>query len=229
MATGAKQVNKTLSEKLDRLCGQQVAITFDDDDRQHFCTCFGIWLDRFFLTQTPMDFGTRDMLSPWKSAVVRFVEAGMLCSFKTRIVHTDPYSLIFFDHPDSITNINSRSSKRVAEFLPAFIQWHGNEYGGAIRDLSKGGCSFIMSNCQDEIFNHPGVGSTFPVKFQMHGEAAQTELNCKVVRVEEDQEELSLGISFQKSGKSILSKIGNYVSYMSEILGGEQTDSIVTV
>ncbi len=233
MATELKEISSSIADKLYRLCGQQVAITFDDDNRQYFCLCLGMLQDRFFLTQIPSDSEIQDELARGKSAVARFVESGMLCSFKTRIrkVLTDPFHLIFFDYPDSLNVTNLRSSKRVAVFLPAVIEWAGEEYGGAIRDLSEGGCLFIMNTCQDE--EHSGVnkafksietGSTFPIKFQMHGEKEPTELGCKVARLEEDQEELRMGIAFQKSSERITSKIGNYVSHMSKILEGKKSD-----
>jgi c-di-GMP-binding flagellar brake protein YcgR len=131
--------------------------------------------------------------------------------------------MIFFDYPDSLEVINLRSAKRVDVFLPATIKWHDEEYEGVIKDLSEGGCLFVIKYWQDEVFKDLEVGSTFPIKFQMHGDKALTEIECKVVRINKDHEELRLGFSFQKSHQNIISRIGNFVSRISKMLENGQS------
>lgn len=220
MANASKDVYTRSTDNLNGLCGQQVSITFGGSEKQYFCFCWGVCRDRFVLTQIPVDADIQGKLVTGTPAVVRFVESGMVCGFKTRIhkALTLPFRLIFFEYPNSIEMVNLRNSKRVPLFLQAEIQWKGAAYEGAIRDLSEGGCFFEMKYWQDEAFRDLEVGTTFPIKFTIHGEKDPTKIECKAVRVTKDQDELRMGLSFNDSRKGAMSKIAGFVQYISKLL-----------
>lgn len=220
MANASRDVYTRSTDNLNGLCGQQVSITFGDEDKQYFCFCWGVCRDRFVMTQIPVDVDIQGKLAAGTSAVVRFVESGMVCGFKTRIhkVLTLPFRLIFFEYPNSIDMVNLRNSKRVSIFLQAEIQWKGEIYEGAIRDLSEGGCFFVMKYWQDEAFKDFEVGTTFPIRFTIHGEKNPTEIECKAVRVTKDQDELRAGLSFDNKRKSAMEKVAGFVSDISKLL-----------
>lgn len=220
MASSSKDVHTHSAENLNGLCGQQVSITLGSEDKQYFCFCWGVCRGRFLMTQIPVDADIQNKLAIGTPAVMRFVESGMVCGFKTRIhkVITLPFRLIFFEYPDSVEMVNLRTSKRVNIFLQAEIQWKGEMYEGAIRDLSEGGCFFEMKYWQDEAFKDLEVGSTFSITFTIHGETDPTEIECKAVRVIKDQDELRMGLSFNDSRKSSKGKIAGFVSYISKLL-----------
>jgi hypothetical protein len=223
MTIGSNKVVTRPAENLNRLCGQQVSITFGNEEKQYFCFCWGVCRDRFFMTQIPADSDIQGKLAVGAQAIVRFVESGMVCGFKTHVnkALTHPFKLIFFDYPKSIDAVNLRHSKRVPIFLNATIQWKGEDYEGAIRDLSEGGCFFEMNYWQDEAFDDMEVGSTFPIRFTIHGDEAETELEGKAVRVVRDQDDLRLGIAFTAGRQKATSKIANFISYISKLLEHE--------
>jgi len=220
MTSASKDVSTCAAENLNSLCGQQVSITFTDDEKQYFCFCWGVCRERFIMTQIPVDTDIQGKLIPGTPAVVRFVESGMVCGFKTRIhkILNHPFRLLFFEYPGSIDMVNLRDSKRVSIFLQAEVQWKGEKYEGAIRDLSEGGCFFVMKYWQDEAFKDLNVGTTLRIKFTIHGEKAPTEVECKAVRVTKDQDELSMGLSFNDPQKNTKGKIGGFVSDISKLL-----------
>ncbi len=220
MAFGSSNVDIISPDNLNRLCGQQISITFGGNEKQFFCFCWGVCRGRFFMTQVPVDSDLQDEIEPGTPAVVRFVESGMVCGFKTRVYRqiTHPFRLLFFNYPTSIDSVNLRNSRRVSIFLDAIIRWKGEEYNGAIRDLSEGGCFFTMNYWQDEAFDDLTVGSTFPIKFTIHGEKAPTELECKTVRITRDQEELRMGISFVGGRPKTTGKIAAFIAYVSKLL-----------
>lgn len=220
MTSASNNEHAHSSDNLNRLCGQQVSITFGSGDKQYFCFCWGVCRGKFVMTQVPVDTEIQGKLLTGTSAVIRFVESGMVCGFKTRIhkLITLPFRLIFFDYPVSIDKVNLRSSKRVPIFLQAEIQWKDETYEGAIRDLSEGGCFFEMKYWQDEAFNDLKVGSTFPLKFTIHGETEPTEVECKAVRVIKDQDELRMGLYFNDSGKGIKGKLSGFITDISKLL-----------
>jgi len=220
MAIGSNKVETRPAENLNKLCGQQVSITFGSEDKQYFCFCWGVCRDRFFMTQIPADSDIQSKLAAGSPAIIRFVESGMVCGFKTRVnkALAHPFRLIFFDYPKSIDAVNLRHSKRVPIFLNATIQWKGENYEGAIRDLSEGGCYFEMTYWQDEAFDDMKVGSTFPIKFTIHGDDAETEIECKAVRVIRDQDDLRMGLSFIGGRKKTTGRIAGFISYISQWL-----------
>jgi c-di-GMP-binding flagellar brake protein YcgR len=220
MAGAPKEVLTRSADNLNGLCGQQVSITFGDEDKQYFCFCWGVCRDRFIMTQAPVDTDIQGKLVTGATVVVRFVESGMVCGFKTRIhkVITAPFRLIFFEYPASIDAVNLRQSKRVSISLQAEIQWKEDIHEGTIRDLSEGGCFFEMKYWQDPAFKDLEVGSTFPIRFTIHGEASHTELSCKAVRVIKDQDDLRMGLAFNDDRKEAKGSIAKFVSYISKLL-----------
>lgn len=223
MANNSINATTLSTDNLNRLCGQQVSITFGNEDRQYFCFCLGVCRDRFVMTQTPVDPDIHNKLASGEPAVIRFVESGMVCGFKTRInkAIAFPFRLIFFDHPDSLEVINLRNSKRVSLYLKADIQWHGEAHSGAIRDLSEGGCFFVMTYWQDESFSDLGVESSFPIRFKIHGDKTSLELKARVVRITKDKEELRMGLAFADGQKEATGRIRDFVSYISQLLENE--------
>ncbi len=220
MAASSKEVYTRSADNLNALCGQQVSVTFGDEDKQYFCFCWGMCRGKFFMTQIPVDADIQGKLIANAPAVIRFVESGMVCGFKTRIYKTvtTPFRLIFFEYPDSVDMVNLRSSKRVSIFLQAEIEWKDETYEGAIRDLSEGGCFFEMKHWQDPAFKDLEVGSAFSITFTIHGESSPTKLNCKAVRVIKDQDDLRLGLSFTGGRQDAKGNIGKFVSYISKLL-----------
>lgn len=220
MASDSKDVYTRSAENLNGLCGQQVSISLGNEDKQYFCFCWGVCRDRFVMTQIPVDTDIQAKLAAGSPAIIRFVESGMVCGFKTRIhkVLTLPFRLIFFEYPGSIEMANLRNFKRVSVSLQAEIQWNNENYEGTIRDLSEGGCFFEMKYWQDEAFKDLAVGSTFPIKFAIHGDKTPTELPCRAVRVIRDQEELRMGLSFDDSSQEGKKKISGFVSYISNLM-----------
>jgi c-di-GMP-binding flagellar brake protein YcgR len=220
MGTDPKDIKRLSADNLERLCGQQFSITMSHGEQQYFCVCLGVCRDRFIMTQAPVDLDVQSKLASGKKAVIRFVESGMVCGFKTRIhkAITFPFRLIFFDYPDSLEVINLRNSKRVSLYLQATIQWHGEQYAGTIRDLSDGGCFFEMKYWQDEAFSDLDLESRFTIKFNIHEEKTPLELNVKVARLNKDKDELRLGLSFENGQDETVERVRAFVAYISQLL-----------
>lgn len=219
MTEDTNNVKKRDTEILSRLCGEQLSIKFGNDENQYFCFCRGVHPDKYLMTQTPAAIGIENNLTPDTQAVVRFVESGMVCGFKTRVQQfiTRPYRLIFFDYPDSIEMINLRASRRVAVSLKATIQWEDQTFDGQIRDLSIGGCFFIMKYSQDPPFKDLELNSNLSIRFSIPDEKSPIELKCKPVRVSKDKEDLQMGLSFDDDQQETIGRVATFVGYISQI------------
>ena len=223
MGNDSKNVKTRSADNLDRLCGQQVSMTLGHEGRQYFCSCRGVCSDRFVMMQTPADPDIQNRLATGEPAVIRFIESGMVCGFKTRVnkAITFPFRLVFFEYPDCLEVINLRHSKRVSLHLRADIQWNGEQYEGTIKDLSEGGCFFMMKYWEDEAFNDLGMESIFPIKFKTQEDKAPVELKARVVRMNKDKEEFHMGLAFGDGQAEATDRIKIFVSFISQLLENE--------
>ena len=98
MAENPKNVTTCDSGNLSRLCGEQLSIKFGNDENQYFCFCRGVHQGKYLMIQTPVAVGIENGLTPGNQVVIRFVESGMVCGFKTTIQQyiTRPYRLLVF-------------------------------------------------------------------------------------------------------------------------------------
>ena len=220
MTDNAKNITKRDPGNLSRLCGEQLSIKFGNEENQYFCFCRGVHSGKYFMTQTPVAAGIESSLIPGNQVVVRFVESGMVCGFKTQVQQfiTRPYRLIFFNYPDSIETINLRASKRVAVSLKGTITWENQTFDGSIRDLSRGGCFFVLRYWQDPLFNNLDVNSKLTISFSTFDEKPSIELTSKVVRVIKDGDDLKMGLSFDADQQEITDRVATFVDYISQFL-----------
>lgn len=219
------KVETRSADNLDRLCGNQVSITFGKDDKQYFCFCLGMCPGKFFMTQIPIAPNIDKKLTPGNSAVIRFVESGMVCGFKANIQHVimHPFRLVFFDYPDELEVVNLRASKRVTLFLRATIQKDGKDFEGAIRDLSCGGCFFVMNYWQDPFWDDLGIESNLFIKFKVYDDKPPIELKCKPARIGKDEDEISMGLIFDGNPQEFLDRVADFIVYVSQFQGGVES------
>lgn len=207
-------------EMLNRLCGKQLSIKFEKDENQYFCFCRGVHPEKYLLTQTPAAVGIEKKMMAGKQAVVRFVESGMVCGFKTRVQQAilKPYRLIFLDYPDSIEMVNLRTSKRVAVSIKAVVNWEKERLDGQIRDLSGGGCFFTMKYWQDPLLKDLNLDSTLSIRFSIPGDESVIELKCRPVRIIREEEDLKMGLSFDDGQQGPTDRVASFVEYIAQLL-----------
>ena len=220
MTENTKNITTRDPGNLSRLCGEQLSVKFENDENQYFCFCRGVHHDKYLMTQTPVAVGIENSLIPGSQAVIRFVESGMVCGFKTNIQQyiTRPYRLLFFDYPDSIETVNLRASKRIAVSLKGTAQWENQTFDGSIRDLSRGGCFFALKYWQDPLFNNLDVGSKLIIRFSISEEKPPIEIGCEVVRMIKDGDDLKMGLSFDADQQKIINEVTAFVDYVSKFL-----------
>lgn len=219
MANGLKDLMKRSADNLIRLCGQQVSITFGKDDKKYFCLCLGVSNGKFFLTQMPVDPDIDKKLTPGNKAIIRFVESGKVCGFKTSICQafTKPFRLIFFDFPEYLEMINLRTSKRVTVSLEAVIKMGDDIYDGLIKDLSNGGCLFVMKYSEIIRLDDLGKNSKLSIKFTLMYDDSPVQLQCTPVRLGKDKEEISMGLSFDEDQQESLDKVNNFIHFINQL------------
>ncbi|MFH0727378.1 MAG: PilZ domain-containing protein [Pseudomonadota bacterium] len=221
MATQPNSVVKKSVDNLNYLCGQQVSLKFGKDDKQLFCSCLGVSTGQFILTQIPAVPAIEQKLAPGNGTIIRFVESGMVCGFKTRIQQaiTMPFRLIFFDYPDSLELLNLRASKRVPLFINAILRLNDRNFEGSIRNLSEGGCFFVAEYWKSAPLAALTMESSLFILFTLFNDDTAVALQCRPVKVDSDKNEIRLGIAFGDNPSEIKCKIANFVGHVSQLLG----------
>lgn len=221
MTTQPNSVIRIPADNLYYLCGQQVSVKFGKDEKQLFCVCLGVSTGQFILTQTPIAPDIDQKLTPGNPVVVRFVESGKVCGFKSRIRQTitTPFRLVFFDYPDSLELLNLRASKRVPIFIDASIEVSGKYYEGSIRNLSEGGCYFVTEYWKSTPLTTLAVNDFILISFTLLNSNTEISLRCRPVKVDYDKEEIRMGIAFENNPPQLIEKISGFVEYVSQLLG----------
>lgn len=224
MTTQSNQSNSVIKQSVDNLnylCGQQVSLKFGKDDKQLFCLCQGVSAGQFILTQIPVDPDIEPKLTPGNSVVVRFVESGKVCGFKTRIRQavTKPFRLLFFDYPESLELLNLRAFKRVPLFVNATLRVNDTHFEGSIRNLSAGGCFFVAEYWKSAPLADLTMSSPLTIFFTLLNNDTEVSLHCRPVKVDADKKEIRLGIAFEDNPPETMRKIVDFVAYISQLLG----------
>jgi hypothetical protein len=223
MTTEPNAIIKKSVDNLNYLCGQQLSLKFGKDDKQLFCICQGVSSGQFILTQIPVAPDIEQKLTPGNSVVIRFVESGMVCGFKTKIRQaiTMPFRLIFFHYPDSLELLNLRASKRVPLNINATIRVNDTSFEGSIRNLSVGGCFFVAEYWKSKSLANLTIESSLFILFTLFNDDTAVTLECRPVKLDSDKDEIRLGIAFGKNQPEPIGKIANFVEYISRLLGDE--------
>jgi hypothetical protein len=218
-------VIKKTADNLSSLCGQQISLKFGNDERQHFCICVGVSIGQFVVAQIPAVADIEQKLTPGNPTVVRFVESGMVCGFKTKVRQfiLIPFRLIFFDYPDSLELINLRSSKRVPLFLNAMVRLNDKDFEGAIKNLSAGGCLFVAEFWQSAPLANLTPGTVLFISFALVNEDITVTLQGRPVKVEADKNEVRIGFAFQNNPPESIQKVSGFVDYVNQLLGNEES------
>jgi hypothetical protein len=223
MTTQAKTIVKKSIDNLNYLCGQQVSLKFGMDDKQLFCICQGVSTGQFIVTQIPVAPGIDQKLTPGNSVVIRFIESGMVCGFKARILQaiTMPFRLIFFNYPDSLELLNLRASKRVPLNIDATLRINDKDFEGTIRNLSVGGCFFVAEYWKSTPLASLTTASSLVIIFTLLNNDTAVSLQCRPAKVDADKNEIRLGIAFENNPPETLNRVADFVEYVSRLLGAE--------
>ena len=106
----------------------------------------------------------------------------------------------------------------MAVSLKGTVQWESQTFDGSIRDLSNGGCFFALRYWQDPLFNNLDVGSKLTISFSISDEKPSIELECKVVRLIKDGDDLKMGLSFDNNQQEVINRVATFVDYVSQFL-----------
>jgi hypothetical protein len=228
MTTQANCVIKKSVDNLNYLCGQQVSLKFGKEDKQLFCFCQGVSTGQFILTQIPVAPDIDQKLTPGNSVVIRFIESGMVCGFKTRILQaiTMPFRLIFLNYPDSIELLNLRASKRVPLNISAVLRMNDKNYEGTIRNLSVGGCFFVTEYWKSAPLAGITTALSLFIVFTLLNNNTAVSLQCRPAKVDADNNEIRLGIAFENNPPETRNLVADFVEYVGQLLGAGSCDMI---
>lgn len=156
---------------------------------------------RYWVIRTPTAVVTnKTRLIAGDEVTARFLHRGKAVGSGARIRGTihDPDHLMFITIPEVLVEQNLRSTPRVTCFLPARLSANGDApLIGAIKDISQGGCRFLIKVGHARPTPNYPDGSPIRVSFRathMENELTYDGIvrNCRM-----GEERLSVGVKFE--------------------------------
>lgn len=159
--------------------------------------------------------GIQDKLYTGNQVVVRYLQAGAIFGFQAKLlgVTSAPKKLIFISYPRIIEEHNVRSEKRISCFLPARTKVDDKENRGAVLDMSRHGCRYVVKHSKvrktKDLFQ---VDGQIELAFQLPGMEGEQSLTGTIRNVRKDGDELSVGIEFGDVDSEAKARISEFFS-----------------
>ena len=137
------------------------------------------------------------------AVVVYYLSQDMVYEFETKFIRIvpDPIELILLEYPESVNIREFRSHKRINCFVSADIQVRNNEKKGPIKglmkDISKKGCRCVFQLAEGSR-NPFCLDEQIILTCHFPGIAGEQEAFGKVRNIQEEEENLSIGIEFSE-------------------------------
>ncbi len=194
-------------------------------DKARFkCPYLGMKRDEFLIAQMPGVPGFRDKIAQSPGLFIRFMLAGTIFGFETRVVSlaVRPYPLLFFAYPRKVETVNLRKTRRVDTFIEALSDMGEGVFPGAILDLSLGGCLFSMDRAK--IIRAPLIvpGQVVTLQFSLDEPEIKLLLNAEIINSRMDMDTIQVGLKFlfTPGDKPLARKIVAYIDNIQGFLGG---------
>jgi len=145
---------------------------------------------------------------------VRYLYKGAVWGFKSRLkrVISTPAGLLLIEIPDTLESCDLRQEERIDCLLPGKIQLGKTSRKGAVVDLSKNGCRFMVRNPKGKKAPEVAINDELALTCSFPGVEGEQALTGRVRQIHQDEQTTALGLEFVKPNRQIESIIQNYLS-----------------
>lgn len=201
--------------------GRPVMIQFAAYPDRYKSVLIGTDQAHYVIVQIPVFAGVRNRLYEGNRVTIRYVDKATVFGFHSTIKDFifKPAPLLFLNYPETVDVVSMRGEDRVSCYLEAVLEADGRSIGGAITDLSQGGCRFSMDKKSRPDLYGIGEGRPLSLRFPLGLDGEPLVINGQVRGFNEDSSKVNLGIMFDKTEDCLLAKLSTYISNVRKFIG----------
>ncbi len=148
--------------------------------------------------------------------VIRYILKGAMFGFKSNIIDVlnEPAKLVFIDYPKKIENQDLRTHKRLDCYLPAEVRIEDDSIAGAITDISRKGCQFLVktSESKNSLIQLLQIDNEIDVDFQLPGVEETITITGKQKNIKKDKVNINIGIEFNNMNIEVQERLYGFLS-----------------
>ncbi len=214
-------IEEKSGQRLHLELGTPMMLQLTGMDAQVRTVFVGLEVDKYFTLSLPRLADFEDLLWPGNLAVLRYINAGKVYGFETKILslyYKKPIRVLYLAYPPQVEILNLREAPRIDCYLPALATCHQNEVRGAILDIGPKGIRFGSTQCSDEQVADLQMDDPVVVSCYFPGLAEVQNLPCTVRNVHVGQLMTTLGLAFSDVSPEVVSAIQKYVGQVADFL-----------
>ncbi|MBT8355191.1 MAG: DUF4388 domain-containing protein [Flavobacteriaceae bacterium] len=210
------------SSSIEAEIGAKLKLEIEECEKPLMSSLVGIVPGQYILlTVSQNDGDLPSILKKDREVVVRYLNLGKLCLFKTRIKDriTAPSHLLFLEFPSVIFYHELRKQKRIKIFVPSIIKPdEDKEFYSVIRDLSILGCLCEIKAKLNSPFPDFNIGDIVTINCLLPG-LDEKELVKGIIRnLKKTSDQLRLGIQFDNPSDKVKGAIENYLKILKNVV-----------
>lgn len=150
---------------------------------------------------------------------IRYLQLGEVKGILCKVIRyiMSPFPLLFLSYPVKVQTHSLRKHKRVPCLIHAKAHIGSNAHRTIITDLSLGGCQTLLkrSGEGDITLN---IDDVMNLECAVFGATTEERLECKVMRLNNSNNRLQVGVRFVSTKEHVLADIDRYINDALEFL-----------
>jgi hypothetical protein len=214
-------VEQRPGQRLHLEMGTPMMLHLEGMDAQVRTVFVGMEVGKYFILSLPRMSDFEDLLWPGNQAVLRYINAGKVYGFETKVLamfYKVPIRALYLAYPPQVEILNLRQALRVDCYLPALARCHDTEVKGAILDIGSKGIRFGSTQCGDNQVAAVQPDDPVLVSCYFPGQADLLNLPCLVKNVHMGPPMTTLGLAFAEVSAEVIAAIEKYLARVAEYL-----------
>ncbi len=194
--------------------GTQLQIEIEGVSSRFKSTLIGMVFNKCLIMDAPFANTIKTKLFQGNKIVVRFMYEGTVFGFESELIKdiSNPIKALFVSYPKIIARHELRSQKRIGSFLPSELMIKNKMHRGVILDINERGCRCLIKASGGEKLPGITLEGDLVITFHLPGIEDKMAISGIVKNLQRDDQELHLGIKFDKIPHLVQNKISQYVS-----------------
>lgn len=209
------------SHSIEAEIGAKLKLEIDGCESPLMSSLVGIVPDKYILSSVPTgDTDLTNILKEDQEVVVRYLNLGKLCLFKTRIQYrtATPSDLLFLEFPSVVFYHELRKEKRIKIFVPSILKAdQDTEFYSVINDLNTLGCLCKIKAKLNSPFPDFNIGDVVTINCLLPGLDEKEPVKGIIRNLKKTSEQLRLGIQFDNPPDKVKGAIGNYLKILQNV------------